>query len=139
MKTSRTRKVALLLFGLACMAPFAYAGEEEAIRTESGVSYVSGGVGMASRERLEAMAGEFNLKLIFTLESGAYLSGVTVVIADGSGKQLLRTLTDGPLLLAKLPTGNYHVAATLGDRRVERKIGLVADKGKVEYFRWTTE
>ena len=121
------------------MIPLAHAGNEKTIRMESGISYVSGGVGLVSRERLEAMVGEFNLKLVFTLESGAYLSTVNVVIADGAGKQLLRTVTDGPLLLAKLPPGNYHVAATLGKRRIERQIGLDADKTKVEYFRWAAE
>lgn len=140
MKSPRMAKIAgALLFALACTSPLVHGGAEEVVKTADGISYVSGGVGLVSRERLDALAGEFNLKLVFTLESGAYLSAITVVIADASGKPLIRTVTDGPLLLAKLPAGNYNVSTSLGEWRLERKIGIAADKRKVEYFRWASE
>ena len=40
------------------------------VQTTGGVSHVSGGVGTDSIDRLNALAGDFNLKLVFALKSG---------------------------------------------------------------------
>jgi hypothetical protein len=44
------------------------------VHTEHGIRYVSGGIGQGERDMLRQMAGEYNLKLIFAVKQGNYLS-----------------------------------------------------------------
>ena len=94
--------MATILLGVAAFVPVANAAGEETVQTAGGVSYVSGGVATDSIDRLTARTGEFNLKLVFALKSGAYLSGVKVAIADAAGRTLVDTTSEGPWLLARI-------------------------------------
>jgi len=137
--------IAALLLGSAllvpALGPVAGANSDDAVvqRTAGGVSYVSGGVGTDSIDRLSALAGDFNLKLVFALNSGSYVSDVGVVIADAAGKTLLDTTSDGPWLLARLPTGNYQVVATFAGNTVKRQVAVGAAKLRTVDFRWASE
>lgn len=100
------------------------------------LSYISGGVGVDSQERLNARAGEFNLKLVFTLVEGNYLADVNVVLTDAKGGKIVEHLADGPFFLVKLPAGQYSVAATYEGKTVTRKLQVGARGLRTEYFRW---
>jgi len=78
-------------------------------QTESGVSYISGGVGTDERARMEQLAAGFNLRVEMAAPDGKFLGGGRVQIRDGKGKTVLDTTTNGPLLYAKLPPGKYTV------------------------------
>jgi hypothetical protein len=131
--------VAAALLGSAALASFAWAGDDETVHTAGNVTYVSGGVGTESLDQLSSVARDFNLKLVFALKSGEYLSGVKVSIADPKGKALLDTASEGPWLLAKLPAGSYQVSATFGDNSISRRIAIDTGKLKVVDFRWASE
>src|SRR5688572_29464440 len=103
---------AAILLGCALLAPAlvpalipgaSAASDDAVIKTVGGVRYVSGGVGTDSIDRLNSLAGDFNLKLVFALKSGSYVSDVGVVIADAKGQTLLDTTSEGPWLLTRLP------------------------------------
>ncbi len=130
--------VALLLCA-ATLVPFADANSDESVQTAGRVSYVSGGVGTTSLDRLRSLAGDFNLKLVFALKSGDYVSSVNVTIADAAGKQLLDTTSEGPWFLAKLPAGNYQVVATFAGKAEKRTIAVGSEKLKTIDFRWGAE
>ena len=121
------------------LVPVASASSDQISQTAGGVPYVSGGVGTDSIERLNSLAGDFNLKLVFALTSGNYVSGVEVSIADGAGNTLLGTMSEGPWLLTKLPVGNYRIVATFGGKTEERTIALGSEKLKTIDFRWASE
>ncbi len=126
---------ATLLFA-ATFVPLAQAQSDQVALSASGVSYVSGGVGTASIDRLNSLAGDFNLKLVFALKAGDYLSGVKVTISDATGKALLETTSQGPWLLARLPTGNYQVVANFGGNAERRTVTIGAEKLRTVDFRW---
>lgn len=126
---------AALLLGSASLAAAATT-DDNVVRREGAISYVSGGVGSESLDRLSAIAKDFNLKLVFALTSGDYLSRVRVVIADSAGQTLLDSTAEGPWLLANLPAGNYHVAATLGADEQKREVAVAAGKLTTIDFRW---
>ncbi len=130
--------VALLLCA-ATLVPFADANSDESVQTAGRVAYVSGGVGTTSLDRLRSLAGDFNLKLVFALKSGDYVSSVNVTIADAAGKQLLDTTSEGPWFLAKLPAGNYQVAATFAGKAEKRTVAVGSEKLKTVDFRWSSE
>lgn len=139
-----TRRFAATLLVSALLVPalvsVAGANSDDAIvKTTGGVSYVSGGVGTDSIDHLSSLAGNFNLKLVFALNSGSYVSDVGVVIADAAGKTLLDATSDGPWFLTKLPTGNYQVVATFAGHAVKRQIAVGAAKLRTVDFRWASE
>ena len=133
-----TAAVALLLAS-AALVPVAYTADEEAVRSSGGISYVSGGVGAASTDRLSALAKDFNLKLVFALKSGDYVSGVDVTIADAAGKTLLKVKSEGPWFLTRLPAGNFKIAATFDGKTESRTIAVGAEKLRTVDFRWVGE
>lgn len=134
--------LAAILLGSAFLAPVAGANSDEAIvqNTPGGVAYVSGGVGTDSIDHLSSLAGNFNLKLVFALNSGSYVSDVGVVISNASGTTLLNTTSDGPWFLTRLPVGNYQVVATFAGNAVRRQVAVGSAKQiRTVDFRWATE
>jgi hypothetical protein len=130
---------AAILLSSASLIPVASANSDAIVQSAGGVSYVSGGVGTDSIDRLNALAGDFNVKLVFALKSGEYVSDVRVVIADAAGKTLLDTTSEGPWFLIRLPVGNYQVAATLSGNAVKRQFAVGAAKLRTIDFRWASE
>jgi hypothetical protein len=131
---------AAFLLGTASLFPAASANSDKAVVKSAGsVSYVSGGVGTDSIDHLNSLAGNFNLKLVFALSSGSYLSDVGVVISDARGNTLLNTTSDGPWLLARLPTGNYQIVATVSGKAVKRQVAVGAAGLRTVDFRWAAE
>jgi hypothetical protein len=128
-----------VLLGSASPVSAASADDDIIAQTASGVPYVSGGIGTESLDRLGSIVGDFNLKLVFALKSGEFVSGVRVVIADAKGKTILDATSEGPWFLAKLPPGNYRVAATLSGREEQRQIAVAATKLRTVDFRWDEE
>lgn len=104
-------------------------------KSRDGVEYISGGVGINAQDEINARAKDFNLKLVFTLNEGNYIADVGVAVKDARGRTVVEDTADGPFFLAKLPAGQYTVAATYEGRTVTRK--LQVGKGlRTEYLRW---
>lgn len=134
-----TAVAAGIVLGTVALVPVANAQGEESVQNAGGVSYVSGGVGTTSIDRLAALARDFNLKLVFALKSGDYVSNVKVTIANAAGKTLVDTTSEGPWLMAKLPAGNYKIAATFAGNAEKRTIAVGAEKMKTVDFRWASD
>jgi hypothetical protein len=129
--------IALALLAVsAVLAPRASAKSDEVVRAPSGVMYVTGGAGSEAVDLLKSMERDFNLKLVFANTSGAYVSDVKVTIIDASGRVVLDTTSEGPLLMAKLPAGGYRVDATFGGHPESRKVTVAANKLIAVDFRW---
>lgn len=105
---------------------------------ERGIEYLAGGVGADEMERLKSREGEFNLKLVFTLVEGNYISDVAVVVKNREGNPVLVLHAPGPLVLAKLPRGAYVVEATYEGKAQARKINI-RDRLHTEYMRWPSD
>jgi hypothetical protein len=131
--------LAVALLSSAFLVPVTSASGAEAIQTVGSISYVSGGVGTESQERLNSLTKEFNLKLVFAMKSGGYVSGARVTLADAGGKTLLDTSSEGPWLLVKLPSGRYRVMATFSGKTIEHKTAVKAANLKTLDFRWSSE
>jgi hypothetical protein len=108
------------------------------VQTAGNVTYVSGGIGLDAIARMESMASQHNLKLVFALRSGEYLSDVRVTIADSAGRTVLDTTSDGPWFLATLPRGNYQVNAAFAGRAERRTVAVGSGLRTVD-FRWASE
>lgn len=134
-----THGFAVLLLSFELLVPIASANNDAIVQTAGGVSYVSGGVGTESIDRLSSLARDFNLKLVFALKAGDYVSGVKVTIADAAGKTLVDTLSEGPWFFTSLPAGNYQVVATFAGKAEKRTASVAAKRLKTVDFRWASE
>ena len=105
----------------------------------SGVTYVTGGAGTEAVDRLRAMEKDFNLKLVFALKNGEYLADVDVSVVDAANHVVLNTSSEGPLLLAKLPAGNYQVNANYRGSVERRAVAVGATTLRTIDFRWPSE
>jgi uncharacterized protein YigE (DUF2233 family) len=128
--------IAAIFLGVASLAS---ADNNAVVQNAGNVTYVSGGVGLESLDQLSSMSRDFNLKLVFALNSGAYLSGVQVAIVDNKGKTVLDTTSDGPWFMAKLPAGNYQVMATVAGKTDKRQVTVGTSQLKTVDLRWASE
>lgn len=124
------------------LSSFPAIGELSVIKpqTQGGVTFVSGGVGDDEQKALQAIRADYNVSLLFSVKgTGEYLSDVKVIITDASGHTVLETVSDGPMLFAKLKPGRYTVTVGWGDQ-VIRKAAIVAGGQNTSLrFAWTQE
>jgi hypothetical protein len=124
----------MLLTALPCLA---LALVLPNVHAQTGIAYLTGGIGADEAERLQAREREFNLKLVFTLVEGNYVSDVSIVVKDKTGNPVLVLHAPGPLMLAKLPRGAYIIDATYEGKTQSRKVD-VSERMRTEYLRWPT-
>ncbi len=96
----------------------------EAMETDTGIQYMTGGVGIESRARMNMAADRYNLKVVVAAASGAYLADAMVTIKDAAGNIVFKAMTDGPWLMVKLPKGKYRVTAAIDNRKEGRSVSL---------------
>ena len=97
---------------------------------------VSGGVSLNARDTLRGSESNANVKLVFALNTGNYVSDVQVKVTDKSGRAVIEDTSNGPWLLARLPAGSYTANATYNGHTVTQKF-TVGGKGlRTAQFRW---
>ena len=139
------RKLAAVVMAAALAAGAAWAqttdqagrgGAGEASRSTAGVAAVSGGVGTAARENMRTQAPPHNVKMVFSLNTGNYLSDVQVKVTDSSGRTVVDQLSEGPWLYAQLPAGNYTAVATYNGKSVTQRFSAGTSGARTAHFRW---
>ena len=108
----------------------------DAAKSNAGVPTVSGGVGLNARDNLRSQAPEHNVKLVFSLNTGNYVSDVQVKVTDASGRTLIDDVSNGPWLMAKLPPGNYTATAVYNGKPVTQKLSVAKSGVRTANFRW---
>jgi hypothetical protein len=108
------------------------------VERAGGIEYVSGGIGIEAEGRLRQFAKDhgYNVKLLFTLNAGNYLADVDVTVKNQRGETLVRDVSDGPYLFAKMPSGSYTVTATHGGKTETRRINVGSGGMRTAHFRW---
>jgi hypothetical protein len=107
------------------------------VRSSNGIDYLNGGAGDESRAAILAQGAAFPLHLTFSVPSGAYAVADRAEIGNGSGT-VLAVDNAGPLLLVKLPPGDYTVDATHGGK-TERKRVAVGRGATTLNWRWSEQ
>ena len=106
-------RIALWTLGLGIAAS---AGAQDAVtlepKTQNNTTFISGGVGKDEAQLADAISRNgYNVQLVFAEQTGAFLADVNLHITDAAGNTVLDTVSEGPMFLAKLPPGQYRVAA----------------------------
>lgn len=114
----------IVLAFAASPAALRAAATADVIEKTGTIVYVTGGVGEEERAALKAIEKQFNLKLVFALKGGAFISDVLVAIKTVGGKTVLIDQAQGPIFMAKLPGGTYVVEATYEGSTQTRKTAV---------------
>lgn len=97
------------------------------LQTSGSVSYLTGGIGLDESTAIKEAEKDFALSLLFAqTRRGEYLADVKVTIKDQSGKTVLETRSQGPMLLARLPPGVYKLSADYEGKVLERTVRVEA-------------
>ena len=147
MKIRRWTLSALLVFAVlashavnAATPATVQTAQPDRVQEMNGITFVSGGIGADSRERLAEREKSYNFKLILTLEgSGTFVSDARVTLTGAGGQKLVEHVTEGPLFLAGLPAGAYVVTATFRNVTHTRKFQVRADRLHTEQLRWPAD
>lgn len=105
-----------------------------------GIDYMSGGIGQAQSDAMQAASGKFPLALTFSQRAGKvaeFVANVPVTIKNAAGKSVLSATSEGPYMFVNLPAGEYTIHATYNGRAMERH-AIVRSDGTTSriYFEW---
>jgi hypothetical protein len=96
-------------------------------------------VGRDQHSAIQHEATNYPLEMKF-LRSGKgsaeYTAGIPVTIKDQTGKVVLDTRSNGPLMLAKLPDGKYTIKAEEAGKSELRQVTIAQGKHRTVVFRW---
>jgi hypothetical protein len=112
-------------------------GPPPPVRSVDGIEYLNGGAGEEARAAIDAQRSAFPLRLVFSVASGAYVVADRVDISDAQGK-VFGVDHAGPMLLVKLPPGDYTVDASVAGRSEQRKVRVARETTTVN-LRWPDE
>ena len=122
----------IALMALVASTPAPSAAQD---RRPADVAYASGGVSEESRDNLNAIAGDFNLKVVMATKTGEYLADVDVAITDDRGRRMVAAVADGPWFFARLPPGRYTIAASANGAMQQKSVTVGTRQTRVD-LRW---
>lgn len=126
----------VLAITLACACTTLHAPLLAAESTPGEIPYVSGGIGEEELAVIQLVRNDFNLHLLFADKSGAYLSGVEVVITAAPDRRLLDIQDAGPFLFVRLPAGSYRIQARYAGQPAQQTVTLRPSQASDFVFRW---
>ena len=137
----RTLPTAILLLGALGLAPAAIAQTESSLpaaRTVAGVKYVQGGIGRDEAAAMMSEARNYPLAVVFSGGTdNHFVANVELRVRDASGRTVLQTHSEGPIVLVDLPAGKYLVDAEYRGKAVQRSAELSPKRAARLDFHWT--
>ncbi len=106
---------------------------------QDNISYMSGGVGKGEASALKRAAAGYPLELQFVqraMPRDESLADVSVKILDRSRTVVLDVVSQGPLLLARLPAGTYQIEADHDGVLKRQSVEIRAGKHERAVFVW---
>jgi hypothetical protein len=139
MTTSINRTaIAAAIFGLVLVTPVAFAATtRHSTDAVSAAAFASGGIGMGDQARMQKLAPEYRVHLLFARKpDGAYLARVPVTIRDQHGNTVFELSNGGPMLYVNLPNGDYKITATVNGVSQTKALDLHARGARDVDFYW---
>jgi len=114
------------------------------IKKYGSTQFISGGIGVDECKALQSEACNWPLQLMFSevqpgTTIGAWVSNVDIKLTDKDGNSVLSTVTDGPLVLVKLPACVYSLSANYLGKIVTRSISIQEGKSQTVSVYWVSK
>lgn len=114
------------------------------IQQYGSTQFISGGIGVDECRSLQTEACNWPLQLMFSeVQSGktvgAWVSDVDIKITDKDGNSVLSTITEGPIMLVKLPPGFYQVTANYLGKLATRTITIQDGRSQTVSVYWVAK
>lgn len=111
------------------------------IQQYGSTQFISGGFGVDECKSLQAEACNWPLQLMFSevqsgTKVGAWVSEVDVKITNKEGQSVLSTITEGPLMLVKLPPGTYSLTANYLGKLATRTFTIQEGRSQTVSVYW---
>lgn len=106
---------------------------------QGSVRFLTGGIGLREAIAIKHAMHQFPLTLEFRMKASGkeqFLEGVPITIRVLTGQVVLKTLSAGPFLLARLRPGKYEVIAEQHGRMQRREVEIRANGGERLVFEW---
>ena len=117
----------------------ATASNVPAAHMQGNVTYLSGGIGQTGANAIKRVARAYPLELEFLAKAkpkDGYLADVRVQIRDAHDKMVLKAVSEGPFLLARIPAGKYTISADHDGNIEYRKVEIAAKEHRRLVFEW---
>ncbi|PPC86835.1 MAG: hypothetical protein CTY37_04950 [Methylotenera sp.] len=118
-------------------AQIAYAKPLIALKSPTGIAYLSGGIGEEEVLAMRAQAKKFTLNLLFSEgTSGRWVTNVNVNIYNEQDERVFRIVGSKPMLYVNLPTGTYLILANNNGQKLRHKVSLEDNANKKVILNW---
>lgn len=133
-------KLGASLIAIGLVSPALAAQSASALpqpKSEGAITYLSGGIGKDQALAMKKEEKRYPLSMVFSEgKHDEYVADVGVTVKNHAGRVVLHTSSGGPIMLVKLPPGNYMVSADMGGKTLQRS-AKVAAKGDTNLsFHW---
>ena len=102
------------------------------VENVNGIAYMNGGSGTEGVDYMKTRGSEFPLQIVFSGRGGEYGVADKVTIRSGD-RELLMVPDAGPILMFKLPPGNYSVEATFKGVAEKRSVSIGSGVSKLNW------
>lgn len=141
MKATETPMFEVILLGLVLAVATASTTATEyplpRPKTENGITYMSGRIGVDEAKAMREAARHYPLSMVFSANKhNEYLADVNFTIKDKAGNEVLSTVSDGPIILLKLPAGRYSIEAEIEGKTLHRIVQIQANDERQIAFHW---
>lgn len=102
------------------------------VQSANGVDYMNGGAGTEGVDYMKARGNEFPLQVTFSGPGGQYGVAEKLVVLSG-GRELISVADAGPLMMFKLPPGNYTLEASFKGVVEKRNVSVGSGVSKVNW------
>ena len=128
MRSLKNLTTVLALGGLIAFPAIASFATDQLPDTErqSAINFITGGIGDEETDAMEAVKGDYNLRVTSADKTGHFSGEPHIIITDMQHNELLSTEA-GPLFYAEMPAGHYIVE---GSNKGENKSQHIVVNGK---------
>lgn len=102
------------------------------VQNTNGIDYMNGGSGTEGVDYMKARGNEFPLQITFSGPGGQYGVAEKLTLRSG-GRELISVADAGPLMMFKLPPGNYTMEATFKGVVEKRNVSVGTGISKVNW------
>ena len=104
---------------------------------QSEINFITGGIGKEDTEAMEAVKGDYNLRVTSADSTGHFSGEPHIVITDMQHNELLSAAA-GPLFYADMPSGRYIVEGSNKGETKSQNVVISGRKVVPVRFTWPT-